>query len=79
LYDRHVPPQDTLLQCLITAVLTKFTKGQLMFGGVAPLPEVGVEAHFGILGGTGDFREARGEAILVVITPELQDGTFVLA
>jgi hypothetical protein len=30
------------------------------------------------LGGTGDFREARGEAILVVITPELQDGMFVL-
>jgi hypothetical protein len=70
-----VPPLDTLLQCLLTAV---FAKGQLIFGGVAPLPEVGVVAHFGIFSGTGDFRKARGEATLVVITPELQDGTFDL-
>jgi allene oxide cyclase-like protein len=70
-----VPPLDTLLQCLLTAV---FAKGQLIFGGVTPLPEVGGVAHFGILGGTGDFHTARGEATLVVITPELQDATFDL-
>jgi hypothetical protein len=70
-----VPPLDTLFQCLLTAM---FPKGQIMFGGVAPLPEAGVVAHFGIFGGTDDFRTARGEATLVVITPELQDATFDL-
>jgi hypothetical protein len=49
-----------------------------MFGGVAPLPEVGAVAHFGILGGTDDFRTARGEVTIVVITPELQEVTFAL-
>ena len=73
-----VPPQDTLLQCLITAVFTKFTKGQILFGGVVPLPTVGVEARFGILGGTDDFRKVRGEVTLVVLSPELQDATFDL-
>jgi hypothetical protein len=53
-------------------------KGQLIFGGVAPLPEVGVVAHFGIVGGTEDFRQARGEATLVVLSPTLQDATFDL-
>jgi hypothetical protein len=72
------PPEveDTLLQCLSTAVFDK--KGQITFGGVAPLPEVGVVAQFGIFGGTGDFRQARGEATLVVISPTLQDATFDL-
>jgi hypothetical protein len=70
-----IPPLDTFLQCLLTAV---FAKGQLIFGGIAPLPEVGVVAHFGIFGGTGDFRKAHGEATLVVITPELQEATFDL-
>ena len=72
------PPEveDTLLQCLLTAVFDQ--KGQITFGGVAPLPEVGVVAQFGILGGTGDFRQARGEATLVVISPTLQDATFDL-
>jgi hypothetical protein len=68
-------PLDTLVQCLLTAVLPK---GQIIFGGVAPLPEAGAVAHFSILGGTDDFRTARGEATLVVITPELQEGTFDL-
>ncbi len=73
------PPLDTLVQCLLTAVFAKGQLiGQLIFGGVAPLPEIGVVAHFGIFGGTGDFRKARGEATLVVITPELQEGTFDL-
>ncbi|HJY76962.1 MAG TPA: hypothetical protein VKE95_10030 [Burkholderiales bacterium] len=70
-----VPPLDTRLQCLLSAV---FAGGQISFGGVAPLPEVGVDAHFGIFGGTGDFRKARGEATLVVLSPVLQDATFEL-
>jgi hypothetical protein len=72
------PPkvEDTLLQCLLTAVFDK--KGQIIFGGVAPLPQPGIVGHFGILGGTDDFRTARGEATLVVISDKLQDGTFEL-
>jgi len=70
-----VPPLATRLQCILGAV---FAGGQITFGGLAPLPEVGVEASFGIFGGTGDFRKARGEATLVVISPVLQDATFDL-
>lgn len=70
-----VPPLDTRIECLLTAVLAE---GQLMFGGMAPPPAVGVTAHFGIVGGTGDFRKVSGEATLVVTTPELMDVTFDL-
>ena len=66
---------DALVQCYITAV---FANGQIIFGGNAPLPDIGAVGHFGIFGGTGDFRQARGEATLVVISPELQDATFDL-
>ena len=66
---------DSRLQCLLTAV---FASGQILFGGAAPLPEVGVVTHFGILGGTGEFRKARGEATLAVISPTLQDAVFDL-
>jgi hypothetical protein len=68
-----VPPRDTLEECLLTAVLAE---GQIIFGGVAPLAEVGTSALFGILGGTGEFRRARGEVILVVTTTEIIDVTF---
>jgi hypothetical protein len=71
-----LPPLDALIQCLLTAV---FAKGQLTFGGVAPLPEVGAVAHFGIFGGTHDFRKARGDVTIVVTATELiQDVTFDL-
>jgi hypothetical protein len=40
--------------------------------------EVGVAAQFGILGGTDEFRNARGEATLVVTTAEIMDVTFDL-
>jgi hypothetical protein len=71
-----LPPLATRVQCLITAV---FAEGQLIFGGVAPLPEVGAVAHFGILGGTDDFRKACGDVTIVVTTPELmQEATFDL-
>lgn len=67
------PGPKALAQCLITAT---FAKGQIIFGGAAPLPVVGAVGNFGILGGTDDFRQARGEVTLVVISPELQDATF---
>jgi hypothetical protein len=70
-----VPPLDTLEECLLTAV---FVDGQLIFGGLAPLAEVGASAQFGMLGGTGDFRNARGEAMAVVTAPETIEVTFDL-
>ena len=59
----------------LTAV---FAEGQIIFGGMAPPPAVGATAHFGIMGGTDDFREARGEATLVVTSAEFQDTTFAI-
>jgi hypothetical protein len=70
-----VPPLAIRLQCLLTAV---FAHGQIMFGGVAPLPEPGVVAQFGIVGGTDAFRKARSEASLTVLSPTLQDAVFDL-
>jgi hypothetical protein len=70
-----VDPLPTRLQCLITAV---FANGQIIFGGVAPLPEPGVVAQFGIMGGTDDYSKARGEATLTVLSPTLQDAVFDL-
>jgi hypothetical protein len=68
------PGEDGLVQCFITASFAK--KGQIIFGGTAPLPNIGTVGHFGIFGGTDDFRTARGEVTLVVLTPNLQDATF---
>jgi hypothetical protein len=70
------PPEveDTRVQCLLTAVFEFDKKGQIIFGGIAPLPEAGVVAPFGILGGTDGFRKVRGEVTLTVISPVLQDG-----
>ena len=71
-----VPPLDTRVQCLLSA---EFAEGQITFGGLAPLPEVGGVAQFGILGGTEKFRKARGVVTIAVLTPELlQDATFEL-
>jgi hypothetical protein len=69
------PPLDTLEECLLTAV---FAKGQIILGGMAPLPEVGAVARFGILGGTEKFRNARGEALLVITPTADIDSTFDL-
>jgi hypothetical protein len=68
-------PVETLIQCLLTVA---FAEGQLFFGGVTSLPEVGVVTHFDILGGTNDFRQARGDVTIVVTTPEFMDVTFDL-
>jgi hypothetical protein len=55
-----IPPLDTREECLLTA---EFAEGQIMFGGMAPLAEIGAVARFGILGGTDDFRQARGDVL----------------
>jgi len=72
------PPavEDTLLQCILTAVFDQ--KGQILFGGVAPLPAPQVIATFAILGGTDDFRKVRGEVTLTVISLTLQEAVFEL-
>jgi hypothetical protein len=71
----RVPPLETQLQCLLTV---EFAKGQIIFGGVAPLPVPEIVANFAILGGTDAFRKARGEATLTVISPILQEAVFEL-
>ena len=70
-----VPPLDTLEDRLLTAV---FAEGQLIFGGVAPLAEVGAAAQFGIVGGTGGFRTGRGAASAVVAAAGTREVTFDL-
>jgi allene oxide cyclase-like protein len=69
----HPDHENTLIQCLSSAV---FDQEQIIFGGLVQLPEVGAVGQFGILGGTGKFRKARGEATLTVLSPTTQDATF---
>jgi hypothetical protein len=69
-----LPPQATLLQCLLTSVFDD--RGQIIFGGILPPPNLGAEGRLGILGGTGDFHTARGEVTLVVLTTDTQKATF---
>jgi hypothetical protein len=70
-----VRPLDTLEECLLTVV---FAEGQIILGGIAPLPTVGASAELGILGGTGDFNKARGEALLVLTEQDVVDTTLTL-
>jgi hypothetical protein len=70
-----ISPLDTREECLLTAV---FAEGQIMFGGLAPLAEIGAVAQFGIVGGTDDLRNARGNVRLVVTTTGIIDVTFDL-
>ena len=71
-----VPPLDTRVQCLLSATFED--DGQIIFGGVAPLPVPDSAATFAILGGTEKFRKARGEATLTVLSPNTQDAVFEL-
>ena len=68
------PPQTTV-QCLLSA---EFADGQIVFGGSAEFPVPGAVGHFGILGGTGRFSKARGEATLIVLPNGDVDSTFDL-
>ena len=70
-----VSPSERLQQCLNTAA---FAEGHIMFGGLAPLPEAGAVAQFGILGGTEEFRKARGEAVLIITPTRDIDATIDL-
>jgi hypothetical protein len=67
--------KDTVIQCFISAV---FDEGEITFGAAVQLPEVGAVGQFSILGGTGKFRKARGEATLTVLSPNTQDAVFEL-
>jgi hypothetical protein len=69
------PGPEALQQCLLTAA---FDEGHIIFGGIAPLPAPGAVAQFGILGGTEEFRKARGEALLVITPTGDIDSTFDL-
>jgi hypothetical protein len=65
-----------LLQCLNTAT---FAEGHLIFGGLAPfLLEAGAVSQQGILGGTEEFHEARGQVLLVITRTGDIDTTFDL-
>jgi hypothetical protein len=65
--------ENTLIHCLSSAV---FDQGDIIFGGLVQLPEVEAVGRFGILGGTGEFRKARGEVTLTVLSPNTQDAVF---
>ena len=71
----HPGHENTLIHCLSSAV---FDQGNIIFGGLVQLPDVGAVGRFGILGGTGKFRKARGEATLTVLSPTTQDAVFEL-
>jgi hypothetical protein len=71
----HPGHENTLIHCLSSAV---FDQGHIIFGGLVQLPGVEAVGRFGILGGTGKFRTARGEATLTVLSPNTQDAVFEL-
>jgi hypothetical protein len=67
---------DAPQQCLLTAAFDE--EGQIILGGITPLPEVGASSQLGILGGTEEFRNARGQATLVITETGDIDSTFDL-
>jgi hypothetical protein len=71
-----ISPQDTLQQCLLTAAFDE--EGHIIFGGITPLPQIAAVSQLGILGGTEKFRNARGDAILVITPAGDIDSTFDL-
>lgn len=70
-----VPPRDTREQCLLTAIVPG---GQILFGGEVPLAVPGASAEFGILGGTGRFRQAHGTVHGFVNPSGTLDFRFIL-
>jgi hypothetical protein len=62
-----VPPRATEVACLGDTVLRK---GKITIGGVAPFPPPGTPVRFSIVGGTGDFRTARGEFVVTNPSPD---------
>jgi hypothetical protein len=70
-----VPPRDTEVQCLADIVLAQ---GKITFGGLAPFPPTTTPVQFSVLGGTGDFRKARGTFVVFAVNPNTFDGTLHL-
>jgi hypothetical protein len=71
-----VPPRDLTEECLQTLA---FAHGNVVLAGVFPLPPTsGASATVGVLGGTGDFNKASGQANFVVADPDVFDITIAL-
>jgi hypothetical protein len=70
-----VPNRALLEQCLLTA---DFPSGQILFGGLVPLPTPEASAEFGILGGTGQFDQVQGTVHGFVNPSGTIDFTFML-
>jgi hypothetical protein len=71
-----VPPRATEVACLGDTVLAQ---GKITVGGVAPFPPTATPVQFSVLGGTGEFRKARGEFVVFAVPPDKMDGTFHLS
>lgn len=71
-----VPPRAVEVECLGDTVLAQ---GKITTGGLAPFPPSSTAARFSILGGTGEFRKARGEFVVSLKAPNRFDGTFYLS
>jgi hypothetical protein len=70
-----VPPRATEVTCLGDTVLAE---GKITVGGVAPFPPSATPVQFSILGGTDEFRKARGDFVVFAVSPNRLDGTFHL-
>lgn len=70
-----VPPRATEAMCLSDTVLAE---GKITVGGVAPFPPSATPVRFSILGGTDEFRKARGDFVVFAVSPNRLDGTFHL-
>jgi hypothetical protein len=70
-----VPPRATEVACLSDTVLAQ---GKITLGGAAPFPPPATPVRFSILGGTDDFRKARGDFVVFPVPPNKLDGTFHL-
>ena len=70
-----VPPRATEVMCVSDSVLAQ---GKITVGGVAPFPPSATPVRFSVLGGTEEFRRARGEFVVFAVSPNRLDGTFHL-
>ena len=71
-----IPPRATEVACLGDTVLAD---GNITIGGVAPFPPTATPVRFSVLGGTGEFRKARGDFVTFAVLPDRLDGTFHLS
>jgi hypothetical protein len=71
-----VPPRATEVACLGDTVLAE---GSITTGGVVPFPPTATPVRFSILGGTSEFRKARGDFVVFSVPPNRMEGTFHLS